>query len=110
MQQITPAPQQRTAAPLGSAPKTPINWHLHLYGATMSLLFGAIYLADFECLSVSNPKTCRGSICTFQRPWTFQGFDDAIFGRGQALILLKNSLLTTVGGVGFAVIFSALGG
>ncbi|MCE2850887.1 MAG: carbohydrate ABC transporter permease [Roseiflexaceae bacterium] len=56
------------------------------------------------------PENVSGLYLYWPDAWTLKGFDDAIFGRGKALILLRNSLITTVGGVGLAVIFSALGG
>lgn len=56
------------------------------------------------------PENVSGLYLYWPVEWTLKGFDDAIFGRGKALILLRNSLITTIGGVGLAVIFSALGG
>ncbi len=56
------------------------------------------------------PENVSGLYLYWPEEWTLKGFDDAIFGRGKALILLRNSMITTVGGVGLAVIFSALGG
>ncbi|MFN5060213.1 MAG: carbohydrate ABC transporter permease [Chloroflexota bacterium] len=56
------------------------------------------------------PENVSGLYLYWPDAWTLQGFDDAIFGRGKALTLLQNSLITTIGGVGLAVIFSALGG
>ena len=109
MQQTTPAHQQRTAAPLSVLQKLPL---IGIYAFMLLLCLFCLAPFVWPILSAFSikPENVSGLYLYIPASWTLKGFDDAIFGRGQALILLKNSLLTTVGGVGFAVIFSALGG
>lgn len=58
----------------------------------------------------TKPENVSSVYLFWPRSWTLQHFREAISGRGQALVLLKNSLITTCGGVGLAVIASSLGG
>src|SRR5687768_3455466 len=54
----------------------------------------------------TKPENVSSVYLNWPASWTLQHFRNAVFGRGQALILLKNSLITTVGSVGIAVIVS----
>src|SRR5436190_6002031 len=58
----------------------------------------------------TKPANVSSVYLNWPASWTLQHFRDAIFGRGQALVLLKNSLITTGFGVGIAVFASSLGG
>ena len=109
MDQIFHARQQRTVAPLSALRKLPLVG-VYIFMVLLCLFCLAPFIWPILSAFSVKPENVSGLYLYMPSAWTFQGFDDAIFGRGQALILLQNSLLTTGGGVGFAVIFSALGG
>jgi ABC-type glycerol-3-phosphate transport system permease component len=109
MQQTIPPQLQRTSYARQAIQKLPL---IGIYAFMLLLCLFCLAPFVWPILSAFSvkPENISGLYLYIPAAWTLKGFDDAIFGRGQALILLKNSLLTTVGGVGFAVIFSAMGG
>ena len=56
------------------------------------------------------PENVSGAYLYWPKQLTLEHFNKAIFGRGEALTLLKNSMIVTVSAIAIAVIVSTMGG
>ena len=68
------------------------------------------FIWPFLSAFTDKPKEVSSLYLYWPKAFTLRHFDDAINGRGQALTLLRNSMLTTISAVLLALIFSSMGG
>ena len=88
---------------------------LELAGIYLFLVFFSLFILipfiwPFLSAFTTKPANVSSLYLYWPKSFTLAHFDNAIIGRGQALTLLRNSLLTTGSSVLLALIFSAMGG
>ena len=83
---------------------------------TYAFLFGMVvfsllpFIWPFISAFGVKPANTSGLYLEWPSSWTLAHFNEAIFGRGQALVLLRNSLITSGGAVIIVVLVCSLAG
>lgn len=83
---------------------------VYLFLFLFSLFILVPFLWPFLSAFTHKPENVSSLYLYWPESFTWDHFQNAIFGRGQALTLLRNSILTVGGAVLFALVICAMGG
>lgn len=109
--ELTKRPQQRVVG-LKREPKER-QWDVaavYLFLLIFSIFILIPFIWPFLSAFTDKPENVSSLYLYWPIGFTWQHFWDAIYGRGQALTLLRNSLVTVVGAVLFALLLCSMGG
>ncbi len=108
---LTKSPQRRLTG-VNPAPKAR-QWDVgavYLFLLIFSIFILIPFIWPFLSAFTDKPENVSSLYLYWPIGFTWQHFWDAIYGRGQALTLLRNSLVTVVGAVLFALLLCSMGG
>ncbi len=83
---------------------------IYLFLLVVSLLILVPFVWPLLSAFTQKPENVSSLYLYWPRSFTLEHFSEAIFGRGQALTLLRNSMVLTFSSVLLALLFCALGG
>ncbi len=83
---------------------------IYLVLILFSLFILIPFLWPFLSAFTTKPENVSSLYLYWPKSFTLEHFNEAVNGRGQALTLLRNSLLSTVSAVLLALLFASLGG
>lgn len=106
---------KRTPIELGSTPDYRLQHWLDIGGVYLFLILFSIFILipfiwPFLVAFTNKPENVSALYLYWPVGFTWEHFNNAIFGRGGALVLLRNSILTVSGAVLLALVVCSMGG